>query len=290
MKKLIKFLAVILCLVGSISIYFIFNRPDMSNSTRIICKYFENIQRKQKNENIDAAEVNIDFNNGHIEEEALPLVIDYQNAFFQFSGYSINNEAVYTENSVEENLYDLDGKDMKENVYRLKSTLLKYGFAYKYEDVYYLYYCLDNEFGGDAEDFDELMSGINADDKLSFYGIEIGISTFKKDKCFDKDIVCDGDADKLFDECIIEKNMKNVGLIPNGRITTTSKTNLKTATISIYGYMKDTGIFLNLLIRRDGYLNLYNPGLRIDTCFQISEEQLEMICQYILQNFKVYKQ
>lgn len=52
--------------------------------------------------------------------------------------------------------------------------------------------------------------------------------------------------------------------------------------------MEDTGIPLNLFIRKDGYLNLYTDSLGIDTCFQKSDEQLEAICQYILQNFEIY--
>jgi len=288
-KKLIKLLFVILCIVGGVSIYFILTRPKMNNSTKIICKYFEDITKKQEDKNMDV-DVDIDFNSPIIEQNFLPEVIDYQNTHFQFSGYEITKEAVYSENYIEEDFCDyFNGSNLKENVYKLKSASLKYGFAYKYEDIYYLYFCLDNEFGGDAENFDELLNRINANGKLRFYGIELGISTFKGHHCYDKDIVCYGDVDKLADKCIKGKRMTNMRIFGgDGRMTLTNKTNLKTASILIWGYMEDTGIPLNLHITKDGYLNLRTDSLRINTCFQISDEQLETLCQYILQNFEIY--
>lgn len=284
-----KLLFIILCIVGGISIYFIFTKPEMSNATKIICKYFEDIRKKQTNKDMEA-DINIEFNPYIIIEEGiLPEVIDYQNNNFQFSGYKINKEAVYSENYIEEDFYDyFNENNFKGNIYRLKNTLLKYGFAYKYEDAYYLYFCLDNQAGRDAKDFDELINEISTDSKLNFYGMELGISTFKKFSYFDKDMVCYGNVNELVNKCIKGKKMKNIGQLIVGRKTITNKTNLKTASILIWGYMEDTKIPFNLHIREDGYLNVYTPGLYIDTCFQMSDEQLEMICQYILQNFDIY--
>lgn len=284
-----KLLFVILCIVGGVTIYFIFTRPEMSNSTKIICKYFENIKKKQTDKDIEA-DTNIKFNQYIIIEEGiLPEVIDYQNDHFQFSGYKINEEIVSSENHIEEDFYDYFSRNnLKENIYRLKNTLLKYGFAYKYADMYYLYFCLDNLAGRDAKDFDELINEISIDNKLNFYGIDIGISTFKKFTCFDKDMGCYGNANELVNKYIKGKKMKNIGSSIVGRKTITNKTNLKTASILIWGYMEDTKIPFNLHIREDGYLNVYTPGLFIDTSFQMSDEQLEMICEYILQNFDIY--
>lgn len=302
MKKIIiRISLMIIVLLSVIAVYFVFIKAEMSSTTKIICKYFENIKADKSNKMIDTTNIKVNDMSTYLDEASIYPIIKYGDSFFQFAGYEIDKEAVYTEKQVDlcyivdrEDIYT--EKSITENVYELKNISLKYAFAYKNEDAYYLYVWVNIDGETDIKskmgNFDELFSEINRDGKIEFYEIDVSIFSRRGDSNSIKSIMCYGDIDGLLDRHIMGRELQNMGYILNGRKTLTymdKYREYKDAAIYIRGYMQDTKSFVMLSINvEEGYLNLRIPDIWIETCFYIDDYEIERICQDILENFEIY--
>lgn len=297
-KTIFKLSLVIISVFGVIFIYSIFTKTEMTSTTKIICKYFENIKEKKQKKEIDKSK--IDINNRYLDRAGIYPIIKYEDAVYQFAGYEIDKEAVYTDKRIDL-CYVIDRQnidiitDITENVYELKNISLKYAFAYKDKDSYYLYAWLNVDTAVDIKskmgNFDELFSEVNRDGQICFYAIKVFIHIDRKDDYINKSIMCYGDIDKLLNKHILGKEFQNVGLILPGRRTVTNITRYKKykdADIHIWGYMKDVKTPVLLSINNNGYLGFTIQDIWIDTCFLINDNQIEAICQDILENFEIY--
>lgn len=285
----------ILIVLVAFVIYLKFIKVEMSSTTKIICKYFDNVETEpDKMTDITDRKINDMYNS--IDEISLFPIIRYEGSVYQFTGYTLDEEAVYTDKNVDlcyiTNEEDVDiNENITENVYELKNISIKYAFGYKNEGIYYLYRWLnlneDTDIKEKMGNFDELFDDMNRDGAINFYEIEIFIHNHKGDSYSNKSIMCYGDIDKLLKRYIMGKKLENVGNILFGR-KTGNIYRYKRAAIFIRGYMQDTKCFVVLSIQSEGYLSLFVPDLQIDTCFWIEDIQIESMCQDILNDFHLY--
>ena len=299
-KTIIKILVMIIISLVFVSIYLVFIKVEMTGITKIICKYFEDIDANSLDKATNTTNIKINDNSTYINEANLYPIIKYGNSFYQFAGYALDEGAIYKEKNIDL-CYIVDKEDVNieksitEDVYELKNVSLKYAFAYKNENSYYLYAWLnlndDTDIKSKMGNFDELFKEVNRDEQIYFDEISIFIHTSRGDTYSNKSIIGYGDIDKLLDKYITGKKLHNVGNVALKRKTLTNITQYKKykeADISICGYMKDTKSSVLLNIDSDGYLRVCIADFGIDAYFEIDDNQIEAICQDILENFDLY--